>query len=216
MSFMNKNRNQPITEGFSGFFSMLIGGALMVILVVSFNNGMLEKEVAVRKDTRITALTRQGKKITPKAAPQKTTSPKREMVKAEAPDMGAIIGDIAMDIPELALANVVGDSRELLDEIASDATMTEATVDSKPKVINRPTMQFPASAAKEGIEGFVVVNLLIAEDGRVEVVKILESQPQGVFDRTVLSGIRNWTFTPATYKGRPVKIWARQKVSFSS
>jgi len=33
---MNKNRNQPITEGFSGFFSMLIGGALMVILVVSF------------------------------------------------------------------------------------------------------------------------------------------------------------------------------------
>lgn len=213
---MIKNMNQPIFERFSGLFSMLIGGFLMIILVVSFNNGTVKKEIAVRKESRITALKRQEKMITPKAAPQKPPSPQREMAKAEAPDLGAIIGDIAMDIPELALANNHGDSRELLDEIASDPTMTEATVDSKPTVINRPAMNFPTSAAKEGIEGFVVVNLLIAEDGRVEVARILDSQPQGVFDDTVLSGIRNWTFTPATYKGKPVKIWARQKVSFSS
>jgi protein TonB len=61
-----------------------------------------------------------------------------------------------------------------------------------------------------------VVHLLIARDGSVELSKILESEPQGVFENTVLSGIQDWRFTPARYKGDFVKVWVKQKVSFST
>ncbi|MEA2098888.1 MAG: energy transducer TonB, partial [Campylobacterota bacterium] len=41
------------------------------------------------------------------------------------------------------------------------------------------------------------------------------SNPEGVFDNTAINGVRGWRFTPAKYKGNPVKVWAKQKISFN-
>jgi protein TonB len=76
-------------------------------------------------------------------------------------------------------------------------------------------MEYPEAAAKDGIKGFVIVNLLIAKDGSVEIAKVIESSPEGVFDDVVLNGVRSWRFAPARYKGKPVKVWAKQKISFN-
>lgn len=205
-----------IMERFGGSLFMLAGGILMVVLVVSFNKGVSEKERTAKNETRITAVKQSQKKVAPKPTPPKPANPKKSIARAAAPDLSSLIGDISMDIPELALNDVVGDSRELLDEVSADPVMNESTVDNKPSVLNRSPLQFPKKAAKQGLDGFVVVSLLIAENGQVEMAKILESQPEGVFDTSVLNGVRDWTFSPATYKGKPVKIWAKQKISFNS
>ena len=95
-----------------------------------------------------------------------------------------------MNIPEFAAAagNIDGDSRELLDEIAEDTVMNEETVDNKPEVMHRAEIEYPESAAKERIQGYVVVHLLIAKDGSVQLAKVLEAEPQGVFETSVLNG----------------------------
>jgi protein TonB len=127
------------------------------------------------------------------------------------------MGGVEMNIPEFAAADTIySDAKELLDEIAQDTIMSEGTVDRKPEVMNRPAMEYPAAAMSDGIKGYVVVNLLITKDGRVELAKVLDAEPQGIFENAVLAGVKEWTFSPARYKGEPVKVWAKQRISFSS
>jgi len=193
----------------------LLGAFLMIMLVAALNKDVGKKEEVVKKQSRIVDIktTRKPPQTKPKPKPK----PKRKKTtrKAPLPNLNSISGGIAMNIPEFSAGDIAGDGSDLLDEIAEDAVMTEDTVDQKPKVASRPPMEYPAQAAKEGIKGYVIINILIGKDGSVELAKVLESQPSGIFDETALNGIRGWRFSPAQYKGKPVKMWAKQKISFN-
>ena len=197
---------------FTALLAMLFGAALMMVLVVSFNKDVKKKE-EVKKDPlrymKLAKVKQEIKKPKPKPKPKKKSTPK-----APLPDLSSMMGGIEMDIPEFELGNIAGDPNDLLGDIARNAAMSEGTVDTKPRVVSRSPMIYPASAMKKRIKGYVVVNLLIDTDGSIEAVKVLQSSPPGVFDAAALSGIRSWRFAPGKYKGRPVKVWAKQKVRF--
>ena len=208
--FVNKRMKQR-RELFA-LLSMLFGAVLMMVLVISFNKDV-EKKEEVKKDPlrymKVKKVQQEIKKPKPKPKPKKKSTPK-----APLPDLSSMLGGIEMDIPEFELGNIAGNPNDLLGEIAKDAAMSEGTVDTKPRVVSRSPMQYPASAMKKRIKGYVVVNLLIDTDGSIEAAKVLQSSPPGVFDAAALSGIRSWRFAPGKYKGRPVKVWAKQKVRF--
>jgi protein TonB len=204
---------------FGAFFSMLLGGMLMVLLVVALNKSVDKNADAVNKQTRIVKVKKTEKKVVKKEKPKTKKNVRRTKAtsKAPPPDLSAMIGGVEMNIPEFEAAAVMeGDSRELLDDIAEDTVMSEGTVDSKPRVTHRADIEYPADAAKEGIEGYVVVHLLIAKDGSVQLAKVLEAEPQGVFEKKVLDGVRDWRFMPARYKGDPVQVWVKQKIRFNT
>lgn len=191
----------------------------MVLLVVTLNKSVDKKEENVNKQTRIVKMKKVEKKVVKREKPKAKPEAKRAKTapKGQPPDLSAMIGGVEMDIPEFAAAvSMEGDSRELLDDIAEDAVMSEETVDSKPQVTHRADIQYPADAAKEGIKGYVVLHLLIAKDGSVQLAKVLEAEPHGVFETSVLNGIRDWRYTPARYKGEPVQVWVKQKISFNT
>ncbi|MEA2098889.1 MAG: energy transducer TonB, partial [Campylobacterota bacterium] len=202
-------------KGLKAFFIMLFGGLLMIVLVVSFNKSVKEKEEVEKTKSRIVAVATKKKQVSNKPKPKPKPKPKKATPKAPAPNLNSMLGGIAMNIPEFATESISGDTSDLLDDIVEDTVMTEGTVDSKPKVTSRSPMEYPAQALKDGIKGFVIINLLIAKDGSVELAKIIESNPEGVFDNTAINGVRGWRFTPAKYKGNPVKVWAKQKISFN-
>ncbi len=208
--FVSKNMKRK--REFAALLSMLLGAVLMIVLVVSFNKDV-EKKEDVKKDPlrymKLQKVKQEIKKPKPKPKPKKKSTPK-----APLPDLSSMLGGIEMDIPEFELGNIAGNPNDLLGEIAKDAAMSEGTVDTKPRVVSRSPMQYPASAMKKRIDGYVVVNLLIDTDGSIEAAKVLQSSPPGVFDAAALSGIRSWRFSPGKYKGRPVKVWAKQKVRF--
>lgn len=195
------------------FLVMLGGALLMVILVVSFNKSVKEKETVVKKEIRQIKAHKTQKK-TAKAKPKPKPKTKKSQPKAPLPNMNSLLGGVAMNIPEFASDNIAGDSSKLLEDIADDAIMSENTVDVKPKVQSRPPLEYPAEAAKDGIKGYVVINMLIGKDGNVEIAKVLESQPAGIFDNAALNAVRSWRFSPAMYKAKPVKMWAQQKIRF--
>jgi protein TonB len=152
-----------------------------------------------------------------KPKPKKNVRRTKDTSKAPPPDLSSIIGGIEMNIPEFEAAAVMeGDARDLLDDIAEETVMSEGTVDSKPQVAHRADIEYPADAAQEGIEGYVVVHLLVSKDGSVELAKVLEAEPQGVFEKNVLDGVRDWRFMPARYKGNPVQVWVKQKIRFNT
>lgn len=193
--------------------AMFAGSALMVLLVVSFNAKVKKKEVKVKDPMRYVKMNKQAPEVK-KPKPKPKPKPKRAQPKAPLPDLSSMLGGIAMDIPEFSSGDIMGNAKNILGDVAADAAMSEGTVDTKPRVISRSAMEYPPSAAKKGIKGYVIVNLLIAKDGSVEVAKVIASSPAGVFDAAALRGIRNWRFAPAKYKGNPVKVWAKQKVRF--
>lgn len=208
----------PQSRVIGAVFFMLFGGLLMVLLVVSLNKSVDEKEDGVKKQTRIVTMKKTKEKVVKKEAPKTKARSNRskEISKAQPPDLSSMIGGIEMNIPEFTAAEMQGDARELLDEIAEDTVMSEGTVDSKPQVTHRADIEYPADAATDGIQGYVVVHLLIAKDGSVQLAKVLEAEPQGVFETSVLSGVKEWRFTPARYKGEPVQVWVKQKISFNT
>jgi protein TonB len=93
-------------------------------------------------------------------------------------------------------------------------TMTDDTVDSPPRPIVQNAMPYPARAKAAGTTGYVLLSVLIGPTGQVEKVKVLESNPPGVFDDVAAQGVQGWKFEPASYKGEAVRVWATQKVRF--
>jgi protein TonB len=211
MAYQNKSASKKSL--FALLFAFL-GAVVMIALVTAMNKDAGKKEEKVDKQSRIVNVKTVKKPPQSKPKPKPKPKPKKATPKAPLPNLNSIMSGISMNIPEFATGNIAGDGSDLLDEIAEDAIMNEDTVDSKPKVLSRTPMEFPVQAAKEGIKGYVIINLLIDKDGSVELAKILESQPNGVFDDTAINGVRSWRFSPAMYRGKPVKIWAKQKIKF--
>ena len=60
----------------------------------------------------------------------------------------------------------------------------------------------------------MIMNVLIDEQGNVEDVKIVESNPPEIFDLKAESTVRMWKFSPASYDGKAVKVWATQQIAF--
>jgi len=110
-------------------------------------------------------------------------------------------------------AQIVETDEDLLGD-TSDAVMTSDAVDQKPRVIATVPLQYPARAKAKEIEGYVLLSILVNEDGQVDQVRVLESDPQGTFDDVAIRNIKKWKFEPAKYNGKPVSIWINQPIKF--
>jgi protein TonB len=73
---------------------------------------------------------------------------------------------------------------------------------------------YPRSAASKGIEGWVKLEFTVLEDGTVADIKVLESSPKRVFDRSAMRALQRWKFKPRIVNGKPEKQRAIQVIEF--
>ncbi|WP_203292166.1 energy transducer TonB [Maricaulis parjimensis] len=69
----------------------------------------------------------------------------------------------------------------------------------------RPTPPFGATAARAGVEGYVIVRFDVDEAGDVENVEIADAYPEGVFDTPSISTVSEWRYRPARQTGQAVR-----------
>jgi len=74
---------------------------------------------------------------------------------------------------------------------------------------------YPREAAMQGLEGWVRVSVEIDASGRVGEIRVIESQPRGVFDDAAVRAVRRWTWKPAQVNGEPRAQRVVQELSFS-
>ncbi len=86
-------------------------------------------------------------------------------------------------------------------------------VEEPPKAIKMVRPDYPKSAQKKGIQGVVMVQVLVGKDGRVVNARIVSSIPE--LDDYALGAVRQWRFKPARSKGQPVAVWVAVPVQFS-
>ena len=102
------------------------------------------------------------------------------------------------------------------DLIADQAgvVMTSETVDVPPRPIQRTAPKYPRKARKKGMEGYVVLSILVDEAGGIQDVMIVDSQPVKEFEQAALEAVRTWVFRPGEYKGAAVPVRVTQTLRF--
>ena len=77
----------------------------------------------------------------------------------------------------------------------------------------RPT--YPERALQRGIEGHVLMEFTVTEDGSVTNQNVLESEPAGIFDRVALEASTRFEYKPRIVDGSPVETeGVRYKFTF--
>ncbi|MDD2759002.1 MAG: energy transducer TonB [Methylomonas sp.] len=199
----------------SGLASMLIGPLFVfgtVLLMNRVGDGIDKNDA--QDSTQLTVI-KQPKPEAQKEVTKPKPKPKPKQVRAPMPAamLNANLSGIDLGLSNLGGSDLnVGDNSLLGNTQAS--VMTEDSVDVMPQPKVRGNFIYPKAAKKQGVEGYVVLSVLIDTEGRVDKVKVLESSPQGVFDDSAMEGVKSWQFTPAQYQGKTVKVWAKQKIRF--
>jgi len=88
-------------------------------------------------------------------------------------------------------------------------------VDERPEVLSGPILTYPELMRQAGIEGRVVVEVVIDSLGRAEPgsLRIVES-PQRAFEAAALAYVRRALFRPARVMGRSVRVLVRLPIDF--
>jgi protein TonB len=79
-------------------------------------------------------------------------------------------------------------------------------VDVEPKLIKAGTPAYPKEALKAGQEGIVWVKVWVTAKGEPKEVEVLKSE-NTVFNQSALDAAKQYRFTPAEIKGKPVAVW---------
>jgi TonB family protein len=85
---------------------------------------------------------------------------------------------------------------------------------SRPEILSRTQPQYTEAARKSGIEGRIILESIIDEEGCVINIKVLQSLDPGL-DEATKAALRSWTFQPAMYKGMPVKVYYSLTINFA-
>jgi protein TonB len=72
---------------------------------------------------------------------------------------------------------------------------------------------YPAVAQAAQVQGIVIIEATIGEDGRVQNARILRSIP--LLDAAALDAVRQWQFTPTLLNGRPQAVVMTVTVNFT-
>jgi len=86
--------------------------------------------------------------------------------------------------------------------------------ETAPKIIEAPAPAYPDSARKAGLEGKVVLVIVVDEQGRVIEARVFRAEPPGVFEQAALEAVREWRFEPALQRDKPIKVRLAQEVVF--
>ncbi len=87
----------------------------------------------------------------------------------------------------------------------SDPGAGLAPVDGEAIPLVRIQPAFPEQALARGIEGRVLVEFDVSENGTVENARVVAFEPSAVFNEAALRAVRQWRYHPKVVNGRTVR-----------
>ena len=207
-----KRQHSSTATGFA-LASLVMAPLLIFSMVVGLNSFLIEDNSADQRAVSQFATTPRK----PKPQIQKLVKPKPEKPKPRQnlkPDLSSMLAGSSFGIKSFEWLGRDSLGGDILDEM-KDAAMTADTVEKIPVVLGTAPLDYPSQARKQGIKGYVTLNLLVAPNGSVEKTQIINSQPEGVFDSVAVNSVRQWRFTPGMNKGQRVAVWVEQTIKFA-
>jgi protein TonB len=82
-----------------------------------------------------------------------------------------------------------------------------------PQKIRDVAPRYPVIAQQSKVQGLVILEAVISEEGAVESLRVLRSQP--LLDAAAVEAVRQWRFTPTMLNGQPVPVVMTVTVNFT-
>ena len=83
-----------------------------------------------------------------------------------------------------------------------------------PQVVREVKANYTAAALTERIQGHVVMEAVVKQDGTVGDVTVTKSLDSRL-DGQAVKAVKQWTFTPGTKQGRPVPVALDVEMTFT-
>lgn len=140
--------------------------------------------------------------------PQPVKSPSLEAVPEL--DVGEFRGDFALDFSVRPTAP----DGPAPSAPSKTGPWSMAEVDRGPSLRARAEPVYPYRARQREVEGRVEVEFVVSQNGRVGDARVVDAQPEGVFEEAALRAVRRWRFTPGRRNGEAVPVRVRINLKF--
>lgn len=132
---------------------------------------------------------------------------------APAPEQKEAPPPVMPDLPAIEPSHPLLPALEI--PLLEDPTWYPAKqLDAPPVALYPVEPDYPIKGVEQGVEGNVVLLLLIDEAGVVKEASVVEANPEGIFDDSTLFAFRQARFTPAQKNGRAVKSRVLIRVTY--
>jgi len=136
--------------------------------------------------------------------PSLARTARSEMPKPE-PVLSSINLEISRDLAGLA-AIAPWDKRMGIPMADLDGPVSLEEVDRPPELVRHLPPLYPLAAKRKGIQGQVIIRLVVDKAGEVQSPEILEAIPRGIFERAALTAVKRWRFAPAVKDTNAVDV----------
>ena len=100
------------------------------------------------------------------------------------------------------------------ERIVDQAVYQLNQVDAPSKWLIHIEPLYPRVAAEKKIEGWVKMSAVVSENGKVTDIKVLDSHPEGVFEKEAMRAFGKWLYKPALLDGKTVKVYREETIEF--
>ncbi len=98
--------------------------------------------------------------------------------------------------------------------LAGEPVYVLKEVDTPPQVIEKFTAEYPSEAKQKGIEGKVVLRIIVGKDGIAHEPQVDSAEPAGIFDKSALEAVAKFKFKPAIKNGNDVNCFVILLINF--
>ncbi|MBC8030648.1 MAG: TonB family protein [Pyrinomonadaceae bacterium] len=95
----------------------------------------------------------------------------------------------------------------------NERILTSKETDSSVEITAKPKPSYTKEARRNGIQGFVVLRLLLSGNGKVSRVRVIRGLPAGLTENAMRAGCK-MKFRPALKDGAPVSQWVIAEYAF--
>ncbi len=173
-----------ITEiGSAGCMAAVVTAALFLMMysLIATEVPELDESIKIRFDPVM---------VPPKPPEVETTQPPEPVAEPEPqPQFEAV--SIELDIDP---GSIVSTARRgpLLEDVKVGANLGDSGI----VPIFRVQPEYPVSALRRGVEGYVDLLFDVTASGKTENIRVIAAEPSGVFERAAIRALKKWKYKP--------------------
>lgn len=92
---------------------------------------------------------------------------------------------------------------------------SEGELDSIPVPTYKMAPQYPYRAKRLNISGHVKVRFLVTREGNIKNIEIVEAEPIGMFEKSVMKALASWRYSPGELTGEKVDTIVSTTIVFN-
>jgi protein TonB len=152
----------------------------------------------------------QEQEMTKKELKPETQRQRRVQPRFEAPRVTLGAGGIGVSGVKIAMVSDFKVSNSLFM-----SAFNANEVDKPPSTLRSFPPQYPFLAKRDGIEGKVMLRIVVNAQGEAEEAEVTKAEPEGYFEEAALKTVKKYKFRPAMKGGKPVNCIVYIPISFN-